>query len=278
MNVIILRKKLGCSDIAVLGNSQISPPSLMPTSIITSALMPQAPSLIREPFTCSQDGLFSSPDCKSYFHCMNTNTINAQKIVMNCPSGTLFSGSYCDWAANVKCNQNSAVNNAAKSTTALPQPYASFSSPHLVSPMPMVMPMPMMGSECTTDGIFPSIDCKSYFQCLNTNTANAQKIVLSCPSGTLFSGSFCDWAANVKCNNNVGASNLIAPQYSQLNSKPLTPVSESSCNLDGTFSSSDCKSYYHCVNGQKIFISCPPRTAFDNTLKVCNWEYLVKCN
>jgi hypothetical protein len=275
MNVFILSKNLGCSDIAILANSQISPPSLMSTSIITSALMPQAPSLIGEPFTCTQDGMFSSPDCKSYFHCMNTNTINAQKTIMNCPPGTLFSGSFCDWAANVKCNQNSVVNNAVKPTTALPQPYASFSSPQLNTPMSMAMPM--MNSECNTDGIFPSLDCKSYFQCLNTNTANAQKILLSCPSGTLFSGSFCDWAANVKCNNNVGA-NLIAPQSSKLNSGPLTPVSESSCNLDGTFSSSDCKSYYHCVNGQKIVIPCPPRTSFDNTLKVCNWEYLVKCN
>ena len=140
---------------------------------------------------------------------------------------------------------------------------------------------------CSQDGTFPTADCKSYFHCSNTNTANAQKVVMSCPPGTLFSGTFCDWAANVKCNQNVIPSMVKTMSQTQqypLNSNVQVDTSSamqitgSDCVSDGTFPAADCKSYYHCINGQKAFIPCPPGTSYDKGLKVCNWEKLVRCN
>ncbi len=67
-------------------------------------------------FTCVKDGLFAFNSCTQYYQCVFTNTVNAYKVLNNCPSGTLFDQKLqvCNWANQVKCESGSST---AKTTT-----------------------------------------------------------------------------------------------------------------------------------------------------------------
>merc|ERR1712039_692880 len=50
--------------------------------------------------------------------------------------------------------------------------------------------------------------------------------------------------------------------------------------FSGLIATSDCRGYYHCVNGDLAVESptdCPAGTLFNNDLQVCDWDYNVDC-
>ena len=63
---------------------------------------------------------------------------------------------------------------------------------------------------CVKDGLFAFNGCTQYYQCIFTNTANAMKVLTSCPSGLLFDQNIqvCNWATQVICGNDVLTTSL----------------------------------------------------------------------
>ena len=51
------------------------------------------------------------------------------------------------------------------------------------------------------DGMFPSEDCKGYYQCIYTNTPHAKQILQACPTGLMFDNNLktCNYQSLVKC-------------------------------------------------------------------------------
>lgn len=58
-------------------------------------------------FKCVQDGMFgdTTTDCKVFYTCLWSNTINAQKTKFLCPDGTKFNNQFkvCDWDWKTEC-------------------------------------------------------------------------------------------------------------------------------------------------------------------------------
>jgi hypothetical protein len=65
-------------------------------------------------FTCIEDGQFAFNNCTDYYVCVYTNTTDANKYLMSCPSGSLFDNSQkiCNWANQV--NQVDCVSNETR--------------------------------------------------------------------------------------------------------------------------------------------------------------------
>ena len=148
---------------------------------------------------------------------------------------------------------------------------------------------------CIQDGLFAVFDCKKYYQCVYTDTSFAYKILHSCQNGLLFDNRLqsCNWAHLVKCSDKI----IVNPDEVTTENIPLTPTkantkapfstsssssSEFKCTQDGLYAAPMCTKYYQCISTNtpsafKILSACPSGLLFDNTLKICNWAYLVKC-
>ena len=62
-------------------------------------------------FTCVNDGMFAYNACTQLVQCVFTNTPNAYKAVISCPTGTLFDNNLqvCNWPEQVVCDSNAAT-------------------------------------------------------------------------------------------------------------------------------------------------------------------------
>ena len=241
--------------------------------------MPMMPSSSQS--GCSSDGIFASTDCRTYIQCLSTNTVYASKHVISCPPGTLFDQNIksCNWASMVTCAGN----------TELPITPMSITTSASQQTTILNSLMPNSRVNCLADGLFASIDCRSYFQCSNTNTQHANSIQITCPVGTLFDQNtqICNWSGMVKCNQaaliNQVAPIVVSSTQQTSSTAALNTDQSTKCSRDGIFASPDCLSYIQCVHtntpfANRLVISCPTGTLFDTNSNTCNWAYAVTCS
>jgi len=222
-------------------------------------------------------GLIATTDCKGYYLCLNGSSINENPT--DCPDGLLFNNDtqVCDWDYNVHCPTSTVP---TISPTAAPTlPLAS----HTTSPTekPAICPYEFSGLVATSD-------CRGYYHCVNGELAVESPT--DCPAGLLFNNDLqvCDWDYNVDCPSNPitsvptvspTAAPTLPPASSTTNSSEESAICPS--GYSGLIATSDCKGYYHCLNGDLIDENptyCQDGLLFDDTLKVCDWEDNIDCS
>ena len=159
-------------------------------------------------------------------------------------------------------------------------------------------------------GMFPSTDCVGFFQCSGGEIVST----VTCPSGTLFDGSLCNWPSNVSCIKcGRGVVNDPPPPSPPATAKPsMMPVTSrpterpiaatprptrtataapsqggknaicGQCDertLWEILPSADCSGFYSCSFGSQfgLFNDCPQGSSFDYINKACLPSELVKC-
>merc|ERR1712039_93034 len=107
-----------------------------------------------------------------------------------------------------------------------------------------------------------------------------------CPDGLLFNNDtqVCDHDYNVHCpTSTVPTISPTAAPTLPLASHTTSPTEKPAIcpyEFSGLIATSDCRGYYHCVNGDLAVESptdCPAGTLFSNDLQVCDWDYNVDC-
>ena len=180
--------------------------------------------------TTVKDGIFASPGCEGYYHCVSTGLEKPIIKFIRCPSGTLFDASLsiCNHQSMVKCESSDPLlnpySNPAVRSSPNQSPYpdsnirtdsssnlsayppSKLPNSYLPSNLPdSDLPSNSRGFTCSKDGIFASPGCEGYYQCVSTNSANPIKLFIKCPAGTLFDTivSTCNHQGLVKCESSV---------------------------------------------------------------------------
>ena len=117
------------------------------------------------------------------------------------------------------------------------------------------------GVACNNEQYSPAQnDCTSFYQCVN-----GEKLLKKCNDGLHWNkgDNVCDWPALAGCKA----------------SKSTAKVKDGACE-EGFIQKdpSDCSKYLFCVHGEFQNFRCQDGTYWDNTLSVCNFRNLVKCN
>ena len=94
-------------------------------------------------FTCVQNGLFAYNSCTQFYQCVFTNTSNAYKVLMACPSGTLFDQNLqvCNWASQVNCNSGGLTSIESTTTNKITNPNTLASSSKLTTSVFTIQPV-----------------------------------------------------------------------------------------------------------------------------------------
>ena len=152
-------------------------------------------------------------------------------------------------------------------------------------------------------GSFAAPGCTQFYQCFNTNTPQAGRVLQTCPAGTLFDNNQknCNTASLVNCGAQApstasGQGFISAGSLSVSNSIPSQIRVDAGsvagniemggpfvCPSDGFFAiKPTCRTYYHCAHSNtpyamKVLYTCPNQLVFDNAAQNCNFPSQTKC-
>jgi len=154
------------------------------------------------------DGFYPHPVCAKYYHCAGGVT-----NIRECGPGTVWNPEYnvCDWEYNVDtshCGDTNPTTTTSSTTTSsttttttttTSTSTTTTSTTTTTTTTSTVAPCRDNNQFCQgkSDGYYRHCKCKKYYQCYQSG----RTIIGSCPNGTLWNGSLCDWAVNVNTNN-----------------------------------------------------------------------------
>ena len=232
-------------------------------------------------FKCTKDGKFAAFDCKKYFECIFTGTLNSYKVLRICPVGLLFDNTLqiCNWPYLVNCEIElttiSFINSVNITTDAVDYTtdIVDFTTEEI---------------DYTTDIIDFTTDSIDYTTDIIGNTTDILDSItdsVDFSTDTIdFTTDSIDYTTDIIGNTTDILDSITVDVTMDASTSILTPNPEKNfkCMSDGFFPVFQCQKYYQCIftntlNEKKILNSCPVGLLWDTTIKACNWAYRVKC-
>ncbi|PSN39541.1 hypothetical protein C0J52_17522 [Blattella germanica] len=223
------------------------------------------------------DGYYRDLDsnCRSYYYCSN-----GHKITYVCPGSFIFDGKECVDPSNYKCpftstdclsqsngyhyDKGSGCRNyfycldGDKITTLTCADNKIFDGQRCVESSDFNCPDYISDNFCSyqPDGLFPQAAsrCQRYIHCKEKKLMS----VLTCPDGKMFNGSICVEATSSD------------DSCISLSHKSSSPSPDCATMINGFYQNytSNCNSYFYCINGMKTTLFCPGDEVFNGQLCV----------
>lgn len=133
-------------------------------------------------------------------------------------------------------------------------------------------------SECLPGDIIPNIyEPTSFLVC-----ADGQYLLIPCAPGLFWNPilNACDWPPNVDYGKAINASvtkDSNEAESSKSEESEESDASESSCNNGDYLIGFNCSTFYHCIDGVPVLLSCPSKLRWNQKSKVCDLPENVQC-